>query len=56
MTLALVDRVAPTLDRLTAAGFVVDAVQLQSSRVLPLAGGYRLAAQNPVFVLSGVRA
>lgn len=55
VTLALVDRVAPALERLAAAGLEVDAVQLQASRVLPLAGGHRLAAQNPVFVLCGIR-
>jgi precorrin-6Y C5,15-methyltransferase (decarboxylating) len=55
VTLALVDRVAPVLDRLAAAGLEVDAVQLQASRLRPLAGGHRLAAENPVFVLSGLR-
>lgn len=55
VTLALVDRVAPTLARLEAAGLVTDAVQLQASRLRPLAGGHRLAAENPVFVLVGER-
>ncbi len=55
VTLALVDRVAPTLGRLAAAGLAVDAVQLQASRLKPIAGGHRLAAQNPVTVITGER-
>jgi precorrin-6Y C5,15-methyltransferase (decarboxylating) len=56
VALAAIDRVAPTLERLDEAGYTVDAVQLQASRVRPLPdGGLRLAALNPVFILAGAR-
>jgi precorrin-6Y C5,15-methyltransferase (decarboxylating) len=54
-TLALVERAGPALDRLAAAGLEADATMLQASRLRPLAGGHRLAAENPVFVVTGVR-
>ena len=54
VTLALIDRVAPTIDRL-AQEFEVTATTLQASRVKPLAGGYRLAAENAVTVIVGRR-
>lgn len=52
VTLALIDRVAPTIERLSAR-FDVTATTLQASRVKPLAGGHRLAAENPVTVIVG---
>jgi precorrin-6Y C5,15-methyltransferase (decarboxylating) len=56
VALAAVDRVAPTMGRLRAAGYAVDAVQVHASRVRELPdGGLRLAAINPVFVVSGAR-
>jgi len=54
-TLALVERAGPALDRLAAAGLEADATMLQASRLRPLAGGHRLAAENPVIVVSGAR-
>ncbi|MFW6689667.1 precorrin-6y C5,15-methyltransferase (decarboxylating) subunit CbiE [Streptomyces sp. MAR4 CNX-425] len=56
VTLAAVDRVAGVRAALVAAGFGVDGVLLQSSRLAPLPGEVtRLAATNPVFVLWGLR-
>ena len=54
VTLALIDRVAPTIEQLSAR-FDVTATTLQASRVKPLAGGHRLAAENPVTVIVGRR-
>ena len=56
VTLAAVQRVGETAALLTANGYQAEGVQLQASRLTPLpAGQYRLAAQNPVFVLWGRR-
>jgi precorrin-6B C5,15-methyltransferase / cobalt-precorrin-6B C5,C15-methyltransferase len=56
VTLAAVSRVADTAALLTAYGYQTDGVQLQASRLSPLpAGQFRLAAENPVFVLWGHR-
>ena len=55
MTLALIERIAPTIERLAAHGFDVTATTLQASRLKPLAGGHRLAAENPVTVIMGRR-
>jgi precorrin-6B C5,15-methyltransferase / cobalt-precorrin-6B C5,C15-methyltransferase len=56
VTLAAVQRVGETAALLTASGYQAEGVQLQASRLTPLpAGQYRLAAQNPVFVLWGQR-
>jgi precorrin-6Y C5,15-methyltransferase (decarboxylating) len=55
VTLALIERAAPALARLEAHGFRADATLLQASRLTPFAGGHRLAAENPVLVVSGVR-
>ncbi|WP_442802474.1 precorrin-6y C5,15-methyltransferase (decarboxylating) subunit CbiE [Streptomyces sp. CMB-StM0423] len=56
VTLAAVDRVPGVRAALAAAGFAVDGVLLQSSRLAPLPGEVtRLAATNPVFVLWGRR-
>ncbi len=56
VTLAAVQRVGETAALLTASGYQTEGVQLQASRLTPLpAGQYRLAAQNPVFVLWGQR-
>lgn len=54
---AAVDRAGPALDAMTRAGYSAEGVQLQASRLSPLPGGsHRLAALNPVFVVSGVLA
>ncbi|WP_407564149.1 precorrin-6y C5,15-methyltransferase (decarboxylating) subunit CbiE [Streptomyces sp. 184] len=56
VTLAAVERVPAVRAALAAAGFGVDGVLLQSSRLAPLPGEVtRLAATNPVFVLWGLR-
>ncbi len=54
VTLALIDRVSPTIERLSQQ-FEVTATTLQANRVKPLAGGHRLAAENPVTVIVGRR-
>jgi precorrin-6B C5,15-methyltransferase / cobalt-precorrin-6B C5,C15-methyltransferase len=55
VTLAAVTRVGETVALLTAGGYQPEGVQLQASRLTPLPGGHRLAAENPVFVLWGQR-
>jgi precorrin-6Y C5,15-methyltransferase (decarboxylating) len=55
VTVALVERIAPALERLAAHGLDVTATTLQASRLRPLAGGHRLAAENPVTVITGRR-
>lgn len=56
VTLALVERAGPVLERLRAAGMEAEATLVQASRLAPLAGGHRLAAINPVVVAVGRRA
>ncbi|MGS2614961.1 precorrin-6y C5,15-methyltransferase (decarboxylating) subunit CbiE [Micromonospora sp. LZ34] len=56
VTLAAVDRVAPAVGLLRAAGYAVDGVQLGAARLADLPGGsIRLSATNPVVVLTGER-
>jgi precorrin-6Y C5,15-methyltransferase (decarboxylating) len=55
VTLAIVERAGPTLERVRAAGLEAEATMVQASRLRPLAGGHRLAAENPVVVVSGMR-
>lgn len=55
VTLALVERAGPVLERLRAGGFAAEATLVQASRLAPLAGGHRLAATNPVVVAVGRR-
>jgi precorrin-6Y C5,15-methyltransferase (decarboxylating) len=55
VTLALVERAGPALERLASAGLQTEGTMVQASRLRPLAGGHRLAAENPVFVLTGRR-
>jgi precorrin-6Y C5,15-methyltransferase (decarboxylating) len=56
VTVAIVERIAPALDRLAASGLAVTATTIQASRLRPLAGGHRLAAESPVTVICGRRA
>jgi precorrin-6Y C5,15-methyltransferase (decarboxylating) len=56
VTLALVERAGPVLERLRGAGLEAEATLIQASRLAPLAGGHRLAAINPVVVAVGRRA
>jgi precorrin-6Y C5,15-methyltransferase (decarboxylating) len=57
VALAALDRVQPCLEVLRRNGFEVDGVQLAASRFADLPGGsLRLAATNPVFLLTGERA
>lgn len=54
LTLAALDRVAPAVGLLRAAGYTVEGSQLSASRLADLPGGsIRLAATNPVVVLTG---
>jgi precorrin-6Y C5,15-methyltransferase (decarboxylating) len=55
VTLALVERVGPVIDRLASQGLEAEATMLQANRLRPLAGGHRLAAENPVVVVTGER-
>ena len=54
VTLALIDRIAPTIERLSQE-FEVTATTLQASRVSRSRAGHRLAAENPVTVVVGRR-
>ncbi len=56
VTVAIVERIVPTLGRLASHGLEATATTIQASRVRPLAGGHRLAAENPVTVITGRRA
>ncbi|SCL46577.1 precorrin-6Y C5,15-methyltransferase (decarboxylating) [Micromonospora chersina] len=54
VTLAALDRVAPSVHLLRAAGYAVDGCQLAAARLADLPGGsLRLAATNPVVLLTG---
>ncbi|WP_435818939.1 precorrin-6y C5,15-methyltransferase (decarboxylating) subunit CbiE [Micromonospora chersina] len=54
VTLAALDRVAPAVHLLRAAGYAVDGCQLAAARLADLPGGsLRLAATNPVVLLTG---
>jgi precorrin-6y C5,15-methyltransferase (decarboxylating) CbiE subunit/precorrin-6Y C5,15-methyltransferase (decarboxylating) CbiT subunit len=56
LTLAALDRVAPAVGLLRAAGYTVEGSQLSAARLADLPGGsIRLAATNPVVVLTGER-
>ncbi|MBM0280143.1 precorrin-6Y C5,15-methyltransferase (decarboxylating) subunit CbiT [Micromonospora sp. STR1s_6] len=56
LTLAALDRVAPAVSLLRAAGYTVEGCQLSAARLADLPGGsIRLAATNPVVVLTGER-
>jgi len=56
VTVAIIERIAPALERLASHGLDASATTIQASRVRPLAGGHRLAAENPVTVITGRRA
>jgi precorrin-6B C5,15-methyltransferase / cobalt-precorrin-6B C5,C15-methyltransferase len=55
VTLATVERVGPVVARLSGHGLEIEATMVQANRLRPLAGGHRLAAENPVTVVSGAR-
>ena len=55
LALAGVERVVPAQRALADAGYTVETVMLQASRLTGVGDLHRLAAQNPVFVVSGVR-
>ncbi len=55
VTLVLVERVGPVIERLRRTGLRAEATMVQASRLRPIAGGHRFAAENPVVVVSGVR-
>jgi len=53
---AAVERVGPAVAALRDAGYPAEGVQLQANRLVPLPdGSHRLAAVNPVHIVSGVR-
>jgi precorrin-6B C5,15-methyltransferase / cobalt-precorrin-6B C5,C15-methyltransferase len=56
VTVALVERIGMVLERLGEHSLDVEATTLQASRLRPIAGGHRLAAENPVTVVVGRRA
>jgi precorrin-6Y C5,15-methyltransferase (decarboxylating) len=52
---AAVERVGPALAALGSAGYLADGVQVQANRLAALPdGSHRLAATNPVYIVSGV--
>jgi precorrin-6Y C5,15-methyltransferase (decarboxylating) len=54
---AAVERVGPALTALAGAGYRAEGVQVAASRLAPLPDGtHRLAATNPVYLVSGVPA
>lgn len=55
IALASIDRVGPARETLAAAGFSVDVVLLQASRLREIGALSGFAAANPVLVVSGVR-
>jgi len=56
VALAALERVGPAIKVLQQSGFAVEGVQLQASRLRALPDGtHRLAAANPVTLVSGVR-
>jgi precorrin-6Y C5,15-methyltransferase (decarboxylating) len=55
VALAVIERVGPALEQLAAHRLDVTATTIQASRLRPLPGGHRLAAENPVTVIVGRR-
>ncbi len=55
VTVAIIERVGPALAALAEHGLEVEAATLQASRLRPIAGGHRLAPENPVTVIAGRR-
>jgi precorrin-6B C5,15-methyltransferase / cobalt-precorrin-6B C5,C15-methyltransferase len=55
VTLATVERVGPVCQLFDQAGLHVEGAQLAAARLTPFVTGTRLAAVNPVFLLSGRR-
>jgi len=55
VALAVIDRAPVAMERLAAHGLRSEATMIQASRLAPLAGGHRLAAQNPVLLICGAR-
>ncbi len=56
IALATLERIVPTAEQLAGAGYEVGTTVLQASRLRPIGGAHRLAAENPVAVVAGVRA
>ncbi|GIF66651.1 precorrin-6y C5,15-methyltransferase subunit CbiE [Asanoa ishikariensis] len=52
---AAVEPVGPAADALTAAGYTTGGAQLQTNRLVEIAGRHRLAATNPVTLVWGAR-
>jgi precorrin-6Y C5,15-methyltransferase (decarboxylating) len=54
-TAVLVERIGPAMEQLAGHGLDVTATTVQASRLRPIGGGHRLAAENPITVISGLR-
>jgi precorrin-6Y C5,15-methyltransferase (decarboxylating) len=55
VTLAVLERIGPVLQRLEAAGLEAEGTLVQSARLRPFVGGHRLQPVNPTAVLVGRR-
>ena len=55
VTMAVVERIAPCLERLGTHGLDAEATTVQASRLKPIADGHRLAAENPIAIVTGRR-
>jgi precorrin-6B C5,15-methyltransferase / cobalt-precorrin-6B C5,C15-methyltransferase len=55
IALATIERVAPAMGRLEAAGWTATAQLLEVSDLVPLGSGHRLAPRNPVILIEGSR-
>lgn len=55
VTLATLERIGPTLDRLSAAGLQSEGTLVQGARIRPFVGQHRLEPTNPTAVLVGRR-
>jgi len=55
VAVVVIERVAPALARLAGHGLEAEATAVQASRLRAIAGGHRLAAENPVTLIVGRR-
>ena len=55
LNLVVVETLAQTLSNLDTLGFQTEVVQIQVARDAAMAGGRRMAGENPVFVVTGVK-
>jgi precorrin-6Y C5,15-methyltransferase (decarboxylating) len=52
MNFVMLENLAAATSALDRAGAAWEVVQLQASRSQPILGGHRLAAQNPVWIVT----